>query len=321
MSDFHLKTVDTMSAEERARCISSKLWRQYRNHYLRNIYSEEYYGNYLGDGICERSYVLFHKYKPVMMLPSLSAEGQINYAGEPSLVLSILDGDAHRQAISSFFEQLKKSCSTGSIKALLSHDAAVIKECFANITAIDNVQTGIVDLSLSEEVLHQTIRKSYKSLVNWGRKSLEIKLINADNIDPHVFKEFKDLHFDASGRKTRSDLSWNHQYGIIQNGFGYLTAGYHDGRMVSGCYIMHDDNTALYGVAASDRNLMSENKPLTHFPLFQSILTAKKKGCYTFNLGDVANSAEPKANNIAKFKRGFATNVEITPNITMVFSE
>ena len=71
-----------------------------------------------------------------------------------------------------------------------------------------------------------SIRKSYKSLVNWGMKNLEIKIMNSGSLNRENFLDFKKLHLQASGRQTRSDESWDRQYDAIQNNHAFAIFGY-----------------------------------------------------------------------------------------------
>ena len=60
---------------------------------------------------------------------------------------------------------------------------------------------------------------------------------------------------------------------------------------------------------------MSEGLPLNHYTLWVAIMNARQKGCETFILGDVneGNAHDDKAKNIALFKRGFATDISVSP--------
>ena len=119
------------------------------------------------------------------------------------------------------------------------------------------------------------------------------------------FHLFKSLHIEASGRQVRSDESWNQQFEIIKNGYGFLINAYMHSKIVSGCFIMHDQDTAIYGVAASDEALMSVGMPLNHFNLWTAISVAYEKGCNSFILGDIEDKEieDKKLQNLALFKR------------------
>nr|WP_314779286.1 hypothetical protein [uncultured Treponema sp.] len=78
-----------------------------------------------------------------------------------------------------------------------------------------------------------------------------------------------------------------------------------------------DERTACYGIGVYDRKLMTENKPLSHYVLFKSILEAKKRNCCIFEIGDVTQIADQKYNDISKFKRGFTDTLNIKNALTL----
>ena len=175
-------------------------------------------------------------------------------------------------------------------------------------------------------MINASLRKSYKSIINWGRNSLSFKLVDINNPDEAIFKSFKELHLLSSGRKTRSDQTWDIQFQMIKSGWGYLASCYMNNQMVSGCIIMNDSNLAYYAVAASNREMMANKLPLNHFPLFQSILIAKEKGCKKFIMGkintdfsDFDNLKNTKDDNISKFKLGFSSHIDIFKTTTFRF--
>ena len=62
---------------------------------------------------------------------------------------------------------------------------------------------------------------------------------------------------------------------------------------------------------------MEANLPLNHFTLYSAIIEAKRKGCRSFKIGNVENTNDTKIANIARFKRGFITNIIIEEIITV----
>ena len=72
-------------------------------------------------------------------------------------------------------------------------------------------------------------------------------------------------------------MSWDLQFELIKKDKAFLVSAKLNSDLVSGCYIMHDEKTAFYGVAASDRDLMSDKHALNHYPLYLGIKQQKKK--------------------------------------------
>ena len=110
---------------------------------------------------------------------------------------------------------------------------------------------------------------------------------------------------------------------MIKEGSGYLVNVFYKEELVSGCFVMNDSSNALYAVAASDRDLMATGLGLNHCSLWRAISVAADKGCKQFILGDVKEGDyhQEKTRNIAMFKRGFATDINIIPSISCVLFE
>lgn len=168
---------------------------------------------------------------------------------------------------------------------------------------------GHCDLRLKEELLWQAIRKSYRSLIKWGKENLSLHTMTAANFCSDTFDRFKQLHIAAAGRSTRSNESWDVQAKQIRAGEAFLVTATIDGRLVVGLLNLIGGGSAFYAVAASDRNLMAQNKPLSHAPLWISMQHAKGIGLKNFCFGDLAYSDEEKIIDINSFKRGFCTDV------------
>lgn len=100
-----------------------------------------------------------------------------------------------------------------------------------------------------DEYLWRDIRKSYKSPINRGLKEQSFQIIDKFNLDEKKFKQIKDLHFKISGRKTRSDKSWDLQYSAIKNdsGFALTSFGEDKNDLYSAVYFYKTNHHAYYG--------------------------------------------------------------------------
>lgn len=317
MSDFRFIKWDELDAESRNELSTSPLLQKLNNHYLRNTCSQEYFIEYLGENHRNRSIILFQNETPILALTRLCRANEINFAGQPSEIITIADKALTRSATIALINYLKKEYAHGCVDGLLSDNSLIIKELVGNITAVHHHYHGFVDLDLSESEYRKHIRKSYKSLINWGEKNLEIRLVHDQEIDFNEFKAFQSLHFEASGRATRSEASWLKQYDMISEGHGFLLNAYFDGEIVSGCFIMKDNSKAFYGVAAGRRDLMADKLPINHFPLYVAINHCRQSGLKEFIFGNVDTDhlEDSKLNNINQFKRGFCTNLTISHSI------
>ena len=134
--------------------------------------------------------------------------------------------------------------------------------------------TNVIDLNLDESALKINLRKSYKSLINWGLNKLSPTIYNHKNIKIEHIDSFRELHKNAAGRETRSRESWIKQYEMIMDSKAFIVIGNYNNEMVTAGLFMHDSNVCYYGVSASKRDLF--DKPLFHSLMWKSILYSKK---------------------------------------------
>lgn len=172
---------------------------------------------------------------------------------------------------------------------------------------------GEVDLTLSEEKLWQSLRKSYRSLVNKGRREVTIELVGRATHSRERFELYRALHLEVAGRVTRPALSWDVMYEMVAAGRAQLLLGHLEGRLIAATYFMRFGNLALYASGAYVRDL--GKFPVSHWPLFASILEAKRSGIERLIVGSVFldsdGGATPKEQSIASFKLGFSTEVRV----------
>jgi hypothetical protein len=169
---------------------------------------------------------------------------------------------------------------------------------------------AVVDLSHSAADLKSDVRDSYRSLINWGRRNIEIRLVNGGKPDSDLFREFRQFHLHISGRQTRPLESWNEMYNLVTQNKAELVTGFMDGELVSATFTVFSPSFASYATGVYDR--LRFDKPISHWPLFLAILNAKQRGCQFYDLGEVFVPAaqEDKKANIAFFKKGFTSRVE-----------
>ena len=74
-----------------------------------------------------------------------------------------------------------------------------------------------INLSEDKQILLKNLRKSYKPLINKGLRNFTHTLLTSDNISISDIENFRQLHYEVSGRRTRSHASWLLQYDAIKN--------------------------------------------------------------------------------------------------------
>ncbi len=168
----------------------------------------------------------------------------------------------------------------------------------------------LVDYKNFNKTSYRTnLRKSYKSLINWGKKNLEILVINQQNLSFDHFVTFKLFHHKISGRKTRSDESWNIQYQMIEQGFGELILGYYQQDLVAGSLFIDQKDVTVYFTGVYERELFEFG--ISHYLLYKGICRFYERGNTSkFYLGYFdTNIKDSKLYNIQFFKKGFCDNL------------
>ena len=169
------------------------------------------------------------------------------------------------------------------------------------------VYKQVIDLSCDETSLRSDIRKSYRSLVNWGERELSITVHDHRNTKPETVEEFRQLHIGVAGKETRSPETWRLQFRQIAEDQAFMITGRLNGQLVTAALFLHSQSYCFYGVSASIREMF--DKPLSHAILWRSILEAKRRGCRVYEMGDLAHlypqGYSDKEKSIAVFKRGF----------------
>ncbi|MGB0383335.1 MAG: hypothetical protein ACPGWR_00805 [Ardenticatenaceae bacterium] len=170
--------------------------------------------------------------------------------------------------------------------------------------------TQVIDIYWKESDLSRQIRKSYKSLINWGRKNLSLRILGPKTIKPQDMENFRQLHIQAAGRETRSAKTWDLQYDMVCNKEAFVILGYLEQVLVTAAFFTYNPNYCYYGVSASNRELF--DKPLSHSVIWTAILHAKSLGCRYFEMGEQlypnqGHDSIPtqKELGISTFKRGF----------------
>ncbi len=168
-----------------------------------------------------------------------------------------------------------------------------------------NMQVNATDFT--PKAYFSKIRKSYKSLINWGRSNLSVKIISSENPDKKHFNEFREFHAKISGQYTRSQATWDTHFQLIQHNHCEVLFGYLDNRLVAAnlCFDQYIPQMRLYGVGVYERSLFKYG--LSHYLLYTSICRAlENPKIQSFSLGLLnTNITDPKLKNIQTFKKGF----------------
>jgi hypothetical protein len=214
-------------------------------------------------------------------------------------------------------ETLRDRCRADGdrLHALVVGDSAVLSG-FETVLLGAGAATSVefsaeVDLTLDGEQLWRNVRRRYRPFINAGRRDLRIEIVNQDEPDHERFEVYRTLHREVAGRETRPRGSWDVMYELLEEGRGQLVLAYMEERPIAATYFMRFGRHAIYASGAYARDL--GKYPVSHWPLYASILEAKRVGVERLILGSVfleadANSTA-KERSIGEFKRGFATEI------------
>ena len=272
-------------------------------HPLFSALSQRVFRAYFGAACTDLTQVAVRDGNPVGYLPASSFDAEASYFGLPAR--------AFGETGAALMQSLAEAASRAGCRSLkLDQREVGAFSGNARLGPVQTTATAVVDLARDAAAIKAALRKSYKSLVNWGLNNLELRVLDAQRANRDAFLAFRDFHRAVSGRSTRSDETWEIQFEMIRHGEAYAVLGSRDSRLVSANLVQHSASEAYYGVGVYDREMMAQRVPLAHGPLFHSILHAREIGLRKFVLGDVGASPDEKLGNIARFKRGFATAIE-----------
>ncbi|OUR64356.1 hypothetical protein A9Q79_07950 [Methylophaga sp. 42_25_T18] len=178
--------------------------------------------------------------------------------------------------------------------------------------------TQVVDLRTDPGILFKQMTKGCRWGVNWGKKNLDLRVIDNKTVTIDSLKIFRELHIEAAGRETRNQQSWDAQFEMIKGGEAFLVFGYLGEDLVSAALFSHSLDYCFYGVSASKRELF--NKPISHVVIWEAVLHAQSIGCKWFDLAGQRFSGErqeptEKELSISAFKRGFGGNTMARVNL------
>ena len=275
--------------------------------------------------VIDKSFVVLQEKKPVALFLGNISSKKKKILKMYSLSCTYFEGNSF----------IKKSTK----KLIIEHFKKIFTECKEKIEFEDYLKDGKIniiteyliskkaeikhkiykkiDLSQSENDLRQSIRKSYKSLLNWGEREIKIKFYDDKNISKEIFEVYKSLHFEVTEKKTRSDKSWEIQYDLIKSRNCFLVLGEYKKDIVSGGMFFNNGFVCNYGSSVSKRELF--HKPIFHNMLWSSFLFAKQKKFQSFLIqwGELKKKNTKKEESINLFKDGFGGENQLTLNLIL----
>jgi len=165
----------------------------------------------------------------------------------------------------------------------------------------------------SWEAILKGYKKRLRYLINQAAKLWTSFVLDDTAKEPDaIWRIFKDLHFEASGRKTRSDDSWACQLEAIRRGEAFLVYLLNEkSEMIGGGYFTLTRTEALYAVGVYDRTLF--DKPVGHLVQQEAIKEMIRRGIHWYKLGALPVESDVptptvKEISIGAFKRHFCSH-------------
>lgn len=295
----------------------TRFWMDYQRRYMETR----------GEGVIEYCLVFRNNGKPAAIWPvsvllgkGANAFGHLNDRIVPPLLVSGLSTREERKIYDKCWDILVMLAERFAVNgAEFVHDyygPSISVSGFQKYLCEKGAETHlmhglVVDLGLSAEKLAQNIRKSYKSLINEGKRSFDYSMYDGDGFGGDVFEEVRALHLRMAGRETRSRDSWLEQEKWVRASNAMLNSVHRDGKLIGASLFPFTRDMAVYQIGVYDRRLF--DMPIAHVLLSEAIGYFREKGLKLLYLGlrhyegDYWARTDEKGRNISYFKEGFAT--------------
>jgi hypothetical protein len=286
---------------------------------LYGTFGRLFYPTVFGSRLVDHSFTLAAPGGERVVVECDVLDGTLGRFGMPiRLISTCTDAGTRRNLLRSAVKMLCGVAVTASTDAMVIAEPGsgpllsdVGLACLAAGGAMRARIRAVADLSCSPEELRADVRKSVKSLLNWGVRSLELRYCNAANPDRTICDAYQQLHRRVAGRVTSTQDAWNVMFNAVQQGRGELVMSYLEGELVGGLVVVDSSQSAYYASGAFARE--RPDLPLSHWPLMDAILRAKQRGMLWFDLGEIlfAGEATGKEESVGYFKKAFTSRVEV----------
>lgn len=278
-----------------------------------------YYPAVIGNAASNASMTVFVDDTPVLYVPATIVDGLLGYNGMALRFFFASSSDLRTReaAVDVLFRHIDAALASGrATRAWVRDETAAgtlgpIGVAALNRSASISLQlNGWIDLAAGEAAHRRELRKSFRSLINWGRANMELRYVNAADPDRDAFDALQRFHFKMAGHATRSQASWDAMFAWVAGGGGELMlARLPDGELVAATLVVFGKTEAYYATGVYDRERF--DKPLAHWPIWNAVGRAREKGLYRFDLGIIPHSgmASAKEEAIGYFKRGLAMSI------------
>jgi len=289
------------------------------SHPMYGAYGRTYYQAVFDAEKTDTSFAVLIDGAPLLLVPCSVGGGTLDYWGSPILIFprAGLSAEVEAAAISHASDQFERVAQQYAVNRTIILDnssngtlSPIGEQCLNRKFLPETTLTALCDLTEGEISMRRGLRKSYKSLLNWGKRNLSLGYVGLENPDRALFLRFQEFHRTVAGRTTRPQSSWDASFDWIVSGHGELVLGFlPNDELVAGTMVYDGGERTLYGTGVYDRERF--DKPMAHWCLWVAMLRAAERGKKTFELGQLPFSgrASDKEVSIGYFKRGFSTSI------------
>jgi hypothetical protein len=280
-------------------------------------FGRRYYPAVFDGRTCDATFAVVDGEQPLLFVPCSVGATDLDYYGMPIRLFERAGAGevAIERAVQLAFSEFDEVMSRNNLvrasvaDVIRASELSVIGKQCLNRKAVASLRlSGSCELSDVDQ-MRRDLRKSYRSLINWGRTNLKIEYVNNSNPDRKLFDRYQSFHHDIAGRSTRPQKSWDVMFEWLARGDGELVMGFmNDGSLVAGTMIVDGTEVSNYASGVYDRAKF--DKPLAHWPLWLAIARSGERGKSQFDLGDIPIAdVSQKEVDIGYFKRGFASRI------------
>lgn len=171
--------------------------------------------------------------------------------------------------------------------------------------------------------VRSNFRKSVKPLINQTLRNFHLLSSHNSESPQSLFADYKNLHFEAAGRLTRSHASWQVQLDMLTDNTAFLVVLYQHTTPVGSAYFVPEGPILHYWSGAYNRNFTTTG--LGHAAVDYAINWACQKKFDSFNFGLPQyiqdNISTTKRKRLAHFRQAFSSSLQVGANLLIDLSQ
>lgn len=274
----------------------------------------------------QKSFIVYDNNKilacALLFLENINGEINLSYGGGPipaPIISETLNKSTASKVKRLIFDNIDKIAYENKVKRVIMYVPYLSSKYINELQKYNyllqygyldiSYLTCILNLSLLEKELFCNFSKGHKSDIKKAEKTLQLEIIDKDNVTKEQIYDFMNYYFKISGKKTRPVNTFDNIYKWIKNDYGVLLKANYNGFVCGYSLFNIYKDTSYYSMACKDEKYSEFN--ISHFLQWKAINYLKSKGIRYLEVGTqylndtLNNYPSEKDKNISKFKRGF----------------